>query len=118
MNSSLTVRDGEPNSHEKLWSPITDKIISAISDRKDPIIFMLWGNFAKNKVKLINRHRHAILEAGHPSPLSARYFFGCRHFTKANDILRKMNKSEIDWSLVDKKETEYERFIRVSENSQ
>ncbi|CDM69286.1 Uracil-DNA glycosylase [Clostridium bornimense] len=101
LNTVLTVREGEPNSHKnKGWEIFTDKVISKLNEREDPIIFILWGNNAKEKLKLITNKSHFILTAPHPSPLSAsRGFFGCKHFSKANDILKSLHKKEIDWQI-------------------
>ncbi|WP_040329613.1 uracil-DNA glycosylase [Clostridium ihumii] len=101
LNTSLTVRAGEANSHRNIgWEIFTDKIISLLNEREEPVIFILWGKNAKDKVKLIDTNRHYILTAAHPSPLSAsRGFFGCNHFEKANDILKKLNKEPIDWQI-------------------
>ena len=101
LNTVLTVREGEPNSHKnKGWEIFTDKVISKLNEREDPIIFILWGNNAKEKLKLITNKNHFILTAPHPSPLSAsRGFFGCKHFSKVNEILRSLNKKEIDWQI-------------------
>ncbi|GAA0121462.1 MAG: uracil-DNA glycosylase [Clostridium argentinense] len=101
LNTALTVRAGEANSHRnKGWEIFTDKVISILNDREDPVIFILWGNNAKEKTKLITNEKHFILKAAHPSPLSAsRGFFGCNHFIKANDILKGLNKTPIDWQI-------------------
>lgn len=101
LNTALTVRAGEANSHRnKGWEIFTDKVISILNDREDPVIFILWGNNAKEKTKLITNEKHFILKAAHPSPLSAsRGFFGCNHFIKANDILKGLNKTSIDWQI-------------------
>ena len=101
LNTVLTVREGEPNSHKKLgWMQFTDQVISKLNERKDPVIFLLWGNNAKEKLPLITNHHHFVLMAAHPSPLSAsRGFFGCRHFSKVNALLAQMGKAPIDWSL-------------------
>ena len=101
LNTVLTVREGEPNSHKnKGWEIFTDKVISKLNEREDPIIFILWGNNAKEKLKLITNKRHFILTAPHPSPLSAsRGFFGCKHFSKANEILKSLHKEEINWQI-------------------
>lgn len=101
LNTSLTVRAGEANSHRNIgWEIFTDKIISLLNEREEPVIFILWGKIAKDKVKLIDTNRHYILTAAHPSPLSAsRGFFGCNHFEKANDILKNLNKEPIDWQI-------------------
>lgn len=101
LNTVLTVREGEPNSHKnKGWEIFTDKVISKLNEREDPIIFILWGNNAKEKLKLITNKRHFILTAPHPSSLSAsRGFFGCKHFSKANEILKSLHKEEINWQI-------------------
>ena len=102
LNSSLTVRESTPGSHIKLWEKYTDNIIKLISDKNNSIIFILWGNFAKKKKKLIDINKHYILEANHPSPLSANRggWFGCKHFSKSNTILETINKKTIDWNLI------------------
>lgn len=98
LNSSLTVKEASPNIHQKLWEFYTDTIITEISKEKNNIIFLLWGNFARNKKSLIDTDRHIILEAAHPSPLSAsRGWFGSKHFSKTNQILKENNKREIKW---------------------
>ena len=101
LNSSLTVRDGMANSHRnKGWEIFTDRVVQALNDRKDPVIFMLWGNNAKEKIKVITNPYHKILTAAHPSPLSAsRGFFGCGHFKTANRMLTQMGKEPIDWQI-------------------
>lgn len=101
LNTALTVRAHEANSHQgKGWEIFTDKIISLLSDREDPVIFVLWGGNARSKVKLIDRSKHYILEGPHPSPLSAyRGFFGCKHFSRINDILRENGKEPINWQI-------------------
>jgi uracil-DNA glycosylase len=100
LNSSLSVEEGKPNSHQKLrWSILTNKIISKLSDRGG-VIFVLWGNFAQKKMNLINRQSNNILLAPHPSPLSSyRGFFGSRPFSEINNILLKSNKEQIDWQI-------------------
>ena len=101
LNTALTVRAGEANSHQgKGWEIFTDRIISALNERKDGVIFLLWGNNARKKRELITNSQHFILEAAHPSPLSAsRGFMGCGHFKKANEILISQLKSPIDWQI-------------------
>lgn len=101
LNTVLTVRESEPNSHKKYgWTTFTDSVISALNDREDPVIFLLWGANAKEKLPLITNSHHFILSAPHPSPLSAsRGFFGCRHFSKANTILERLGKEPIRWQL-------------------
>lgn len=101
LNASLTVRDGEANSHKgKGWEILTDRITQLLNDRAQPVIFLLWGNDAKKKEELITNPQHIILSAAHPSPLSAnRGFFGCGHFKKVNNILTALNQKSIDWTL-------------------
>lgn len=101
LNSALTVRNGAANSHRNRgWEIFTNRIIELLNDREDPVIFMLWGNNAKEKIKLITNPNHRILTAAHPSPLSAsRGFFGCNHFKKANELLENMGKVPIDWQI-------------------
>jgi uracil-DNA glycosylase len=101
LNATLTVRENQAGSHQgKGWETFTDAAISALSEKRDGLIFILWGNYAISKRNLIDNTRHFILTAPHPSPLSAsRGFFGCRHFSGTNDLLRKMGKDPIDWKL-------------------
>lgn len=100
LNASLTVNAGEPNSHAQCgWQTFTDAVIKKISDEKEGIIFLLWGNFAKAKKVLIDTSKHYVLEAAHPSPLSGGAFFGNKHFSKTNELLKKEDKEPIDWSL-------------------
>jgi uracil-DNA glycosylase len=101
LNTVLTVREGAPGSHRgKGWEALTDRIISIINESETPTVFLLWGNFAKAKKGLITSSRHLILEAAHPSPLSAyNGFFGCRHFSKTNDFLIKNGLQGIEWGL-------------------
>lgn len=100
LNSALTVEEGVPNSHREMgWDKLTDKIISRLSQRGN-MIFVLWGQHAQKKYKLINQKQNHILIAPHPSPLSAyRGFFGCKHFSMINKILIDSGSSEINWSL-------------------
>ncbi len=101
INSFLTVRKNSPRSHQKIgWETFTDNIIKIISTKKKNMIFILWGNYAQNKTKLIDSDKHFILKAKHPSPLSARRgFFGCRHFSMTNHLLKKIKKEPIIWEL-------------------
>ena len=101
LNSVLTVREGAAGSHRgKGWETFTDSVISRLNDRKEPIVFLLWGNYAKGKFPLITSERHLVLTAAHPSPLSASNgFFGCRHFSKANDFLVGNGMAPVDWQL-------------------
>lgn len=101
LNATLTVRENQAGSHQKRgWEQFTDAAISALSERREGLIFVLWGNFAIAKKSLIDQSKHHILTAAHPSPLSAyNGFFGCRHFSKINQILEQKNQPPIDWSL-------------------
>lgn len=101
LNASLTVRAGEPMSHTKIgWAPFTDAVIKAISTQKNKVVFLLWGKFAQEKRSLIDESRHCILRSVHPSPLSAHAgFFGCKHFSKANEYLVTNGIDPVDWSL-------------------
>ena len=104
LNTSLTVRDSEANSHSKIgWQTFTDNVIKKLNEREKPIIFILWGNNAKAKEKFIDTNKHYILKGAHPSPLSAnRGFFGCKHFSEVNRILKELNEKEIDWQIENK----------------
>ena len=100
LNAVLTVRSGEAASHGKIgWQEFTDAVIKCISDKCEGVVFMLWGNFARTKSALIDSSRHCILEAAHPSPLARGAFFGCRHFSKANEYLKATGRSPIEWEL-------------------
>jgi len=101
LNATLTVRQNQAGSHQKKgWEDFTDSVIKKISINHSGIVFLLWGNFAIAKEKIIDTEKHFILKSVHPSPLSAfRGFFGCHHFSKTNQILNSINKNEIDWSL-------------------
>ena len=101
LNSTLTVKEKEPNSHNNIgWENFTNKIIEILSERKKGIIFLLWGKFAQKKEQLINKNIHYILKTSHPSPFSANSgFFGCKHFSKTNYILRSQNKKIIKWEI-------------------
>ncbi len=100
LNSVLTVRASQPTSHSRIgWQEFTDAVIKYISDNCNGIVFMLWGNFARSKKALIDTSRHYVLEAAHPSPLAGGAFFGCRHFSKANEILLNEHKTPINWQL-------------------
>ena len=102
LNASLTVRQNEPGSHSKIgWLQFTDTVISKISDQKKGIIFLLWGKFAQDKQSLIDETKHYVLKAAHPSPFSAdKGFFGCRHFSKTNQLLMQNGLEPIDWKLL------------------
>ncbi len=101
LNATLTVRAHEAGSHQNHgWERFTDAAISKLSMQREGLVFLLWGNYAKQKEVLIDKSKHHILTTVHPSPLSAsRGFFGCRHFSKTNEILRSMGKTEINWQL-------------------
>lgn len=101
LNTVLTVRSGEPNSHKnKGWEKFTDKIISLINEKDDPVVFILWGKNAQSKTKLITNSKHYIIESVHPSPLSAsRGFFGSKPFSKTNEFLKSIGKTEVDWQI-------------------
>lgn len=101
LNTSLTVRRGQANSHRgKGWEIFTDRVISLLNEREKPLVFILWGANARAKTALITDPRHLILTSAHPSPLSAyNGFFGCRHFSKCNQFLRENGIPEIDWRV-------------------
>ena len=102
LNSVLTVEKNKPNSHKnKGWEQITGKVVELLNQRVDPVIFLLWGSNAKAIGKNIDRNKHYVLETVHPSPMSANQggWFGCHHFSKTNEILRKLNKTPIDWQI-------------------
>ena len=100
LNSILTVEAGRAASHSRIgWQEFTDAVIRYLSDNRSGIIFMLWGNYARSKKALIDTSRHTVLEAAHPSPLAGGAFFGCRHFSKANEILRQEGLDPIVWRL-------------------
>lgn len=101
LNSALSVIEKMPNSHQKEWTPFTNKIIEYISNNTSGTIFMLWGNFAKKKKKIIDTNKHLILESSHPSPMSANRggWFNSSHFSKANKYLECNLKNKIDWNL-------------------
>ena len=100
LNAVLTVRAGMAASHSKIgWEEFTDAVIRYISDNCEGVVFLLWGNFARSKSALIDRSRHHVLEAAHPSPLARGAFFGCRHFSQTNALLSAQGKAPIDWVL-------------------
>lgn len=101
LNAALTVRAGEANSHAQIgWHEFTAAVIRKISEEREGVVFMLWGRFAQQKQDLIDETRHYVLKAPHPSPLSVHTgFFGCKHFSKANQLLMKDGKDPIDWKL-------------------
>lgn len=99
LNATLTVRAKSAGSHQKKgWEEFTDLVIQTLSNKKENLIFILWGKFAQNKATMIDQNNHFVLKAAHPSPFSAHSgFFGCKHFSKTNAILHKLNKTEINW---------------------
>ncbi len=101
LNASLTVRANEPMSHAKIgWAEFTDTVITRISEKKQHVVFLLWGKFAQEKQLLIDETRHYVLKAAHPSPFSAdKGFFGCRHFSKTNEYLVSQGIDPIDWKI-------------------
>lgn len=101
LNAVLTVVKDTPASHRKLgWERLTDYIIRVLNEKEEPVVFILWGNFAKEKASLITNPKHLILTSPHPSPFAARYgFFGSKPFSKTNDFLHKNGLKEINWSL-------------------
>jgi uracil-DNA glycosylase len=103
LNASLTVRANQPNSHAGIgWQIFTDAVINVLNTQKKNVVFMLWGNFAKEKGAHIHEGRHLVLKAMHPSPFAAdKGFFGCRHFSKANEYLVKNGIDPIDWIIIE-----------------
>ena len=101
LNTVLTVREHQPNSHKGMgWEQVTDDVIAALDKKSTPVIFLLWGANARNKAKIVTNPIHIRLEAPHPSPLSAyNGFFGCRHFSKANEALIASGQVPIDWTV-------------------
>ena len=101
LNTVLTVRAHQANSHQgKGWEQFTDAVIRAVNEKEEPVVFLLWGRPAQLKKSMLNNPKHLILEAPHPSPLSAyRGFFGCKHFSKANEFLTAHGLSPIDWQI-------------------
>jgi uracil-DNA glycosylase len=102
LNATLTVRKAEPRSHEgRGWEEFTDAIIRAVGRKREPVVFLLWGASAQKKRELIAEKEHKVLEASHPSPLSAyRGFIGCGHFKKANDYLEKHGLKPVVWQKI------------------
>ncbi len=101
LNAVLTVEKDKPASHRNLgWERLTDYIIKTLNNKEEPIVFILWGNFAKEKKKFITNSKHLVLTSAHPSPFSASYgFFGSKPFSKTNEFLKNSNMSPIDWDL-------------------
>ena len=100
LNTVLTVRSGEANSHQgKGWERFTDAIIERVNAGSEPVVFLLWGNAAQKKLPFIDEHKHTVVKGAHPSPLSAKKWFGSRPFSKINEALRKHGRKEIDWRI-------------------
>jgi uracil-DNA glycosylase len=101
LNTTLTVQAGVANSHKNIgWNMFTDKVIEILNHREVPVVFILWGNFAQQKQKLITSSKHFIIKSPHPSPFSAhKGFFGSKPFSRTNDFLRKIGRREIDWQI-------------------
>jgi uracil-DNA glycosylase len=101
LNSVLTVEQAQANAHQgKGWEIFTDTCIAHLNREREGLVFLLWGSYAQKKGQLIDRNRHLVLQAPHPSPLSSyRGFFGCKHFSKTNDYLQRCGKTPIDWAL-------------------
>lgn len=101
MNAVLTVREGQADSHKGMgWELFTDRVIELLNEREKPMVFLLWGRNAKQKARLVTNPQHLILQAAHPSPLSAHNgFFGCRHFSKANEFLASRGIEPVDWRV-------------------
>ncbi len=102
LNAVLTVRNGEANSHAgKGWEEFTDAIIRVLNERKEPMVFVLWGNYAQKKAKHIDECKHTVIKSAHPSPLSVKKFVGSKPFSKINEALVKHGSNPIDWQLKD-----------------
>jgi uracil-DNA glycosylase len=112
LNATLTVEQGQAGSHQgKGWETFTDSIIDKINDHRQGVVFMLWGSYAQKKAPMIDAERHLVLQSVHPSPLSAyRGFFGCGHFSKANQYLESQGVGSVDWRLPMLKETVQEEL--------
>jgi uracil-DNA glycosylase len=105
LNAVLTVREGEPNSHKgKGWEKFTDAVIKAVAARPDPAVFVLWGNYAKKKLRLIDTERHSVVQGAHPSPLSAKLFLGSRPYTQIDEAVAAQGHTPIDWRIPDLKD--------------
>lgn len=101
LNAALSVRANEPNSHAGIgWHEFTNTVIETLSGKRDGLVFLLWGKFAQDKIPLIDETKHLVLKAAHPSPFSAeKGFFGCKHFSRANEYLAKNGREPVDWHL-------------------
>ena len=113
LNTVLTVRKGEANSHrDRGWEAVTDRIIELLNERESPVVFLLWGAPAGRKAALVTNPRHLVLTAPHPSPLSAyRGFFGCRHFSKANEFLIRNGRRPVDWQIPNLRDSNKETML-------
>ncbi|HEX5056387.1 MAG TPA: uracil-DNA glycosylase [Gammaproteobacteria bacterium] len=103
LNSVLTVEEAKAGAHQgKGWEQFTDRVIAILNERREHLVFLLWGSYAQKKAAFVDRSRHCVLEAPHPSPLSAhRGFLGCGHFSKANEYLKQQGQQPIDWARLD-----------------
>ncbi len=100
LNAMLTVERNKPQSHQKIgWQNFTNTVIHKLSQRREHLVFMLWGNFARRKKSLIDESKHLVLEAPHPSPMAGGGFFGCRHFSQASDFLQQNGMQPVDWQI-------------------
>lgn len=100
LNAMLTVEQSKAGAHQNIgWQTFTDAVIRTLSEQKTGLVFLLWGNFAKNKASLIDGQKHHILSAAHPSPLAGNAFLGCKHFSKTNQLLEAQGKEPIQWAL-------------------
>lgn len=100
LNAVLTVSEKNPNSHQNQgWETFTDHVISSLNKSKSNVVYLLWGKPAQKKAKIVDKKKNLVLESAHPSPLSCKKFFGCKHFSKCNEYLKKVGKDEIDWNL-------------------
>ena len=100
LNATLTVRQGQPTSHAgKGWETFTDRVIQELNDQREGIVFLLWGRYAQDKGAIIDTNKHYVLKSAHPSPFSATKFFGCRHFSKTNQILEFAGNEPIEWCI-------------------
>ena len=98
LNAILSVRQAEPASHSQIgWQTFSDAVIRKLSEEREGLVFLFWGNYARKKKELIDTRKHVVLEAAHPSPLARGAFFGCRHFSQTNEVLKSMGKTPIEW---------------------
>lgn len=100
LNAVLTVRAHEPASHaNKGWETFTDQVIRVVSAKPEPVVFLLWGGYARKKAKLVDTKKHGLVEGAHPSPLSVKKFMGSKPFSQVNAALRERGRGEIDWQI-------------------